>query len=96
MSFAFKTLGDLLQVCLYFFQALLLASVLLGWVSADPSHPLVRLVRQLTEPVLQWLRRQLPFLTRSGIDLSPVAAWLITVFLLRVLVGGLYRLAAGA
>lgn len=96
MSFVYENLGDLFQVCLYLFQALLLASVILGWVGADPSNPLVKLVRQLTEPVLQWLRRQLPFLTRSGIDLSPVAAWLITVFLLRALVGGLYRLAAGA
>jgi uncharacterized protein YggT (Ycf19 family) len=46
--------------------------------------------------VLAWLRRQLPFLVQGGIDLSPLAAWLITVFLLRALVGGLYRLAAGA
>ena len=42
------------------YSLVLLASVILSWVDLSPDNPFVRLVRQLTEPVLAPLRRVIP------------------------------------
>lgn len=60
----------------------ILIRVLLSWFPVDPSNPLVRLVFDVTEPVLAPFRRVLP---RIGmIDLSPLAALLVLQFLARL------------
>lgn len=61
----------------------ILIRVLLSWFPIDPSNPVVRLIFDVTEPVLAPFRRVLP---RIGmIDLSPLAALLVLGFLARVL-----------
>ena len=84
-------LADLLSALLRLYQFVLLAAVLVQWVGADPANPIVRLLRSLTEWLFAWLRRRLPFLASAGMDLSPLAAYLLTVFLIRFVVGALYR-----
>lgn len=51
------------------FWAIVISAVL-SWVNPDPRHPLVRVLYQLTEPVLAPARQLLP--PFSGIDLSPI------------------------
>ncbi len=59
----------------------ILVRVLLSWFPVDPHNPIVRLIFDVTEPVLVPFRRVLP---RIGMfDLSPLAALLVLGFLAR-------------
>ncbi len=59
----------------------ILIRVLLSWFPVDQHNPVVRLIFDVTEPVLVPFRRVLP---RIGmIDLSPLAALVVLGFLAR-------------
>ena len=77
----------LINLIYYIFLILLLARVLFSWVRPDPYHPtwgpVMRLVYQITEPVLAPVRRILP--PMGGLDLSPLVVWVIISFLRSVL-----------
>jgi len=72
------------------FQILSLAillRVLLSWlpmvgVRIDPFHPALRILYQITEPILAPLRR---FTTFGMIDFSPIAALILVDIIRRVL-----------
>jgi YggT family protein len=63
----------------------ILIRVLLSWFPINPSNPLVRLVFDITEPVLAPFRRVIP--TIGMIDLSPLAAILVLNILVGVVSG---------
>jgi YggT family protein len=71
----------LAQWIIYGFIGLLLIEVIFSWV--NPHAPLAPLVRALNEPLMRPLRRVIPPL--GGIDLSPVAAFLILQIALMLL-----------
>ncbi len=54
---------------------------LLSWVNPDPHNPIVRILVRLTEPVLAPLRRLAPPRKLGGLDISPMLAILLLVFL---------------
>src|SRR5437870_11164290 len=83
------TLDSLLSI--YFWIVLIAA--LLSWVNPDPRNPIVRFLYSVTEPVLFWLRRRLPFLIFSGLDLTPLVLLFGIRFTQMVLVRSLYELA---
>ena len=56
-------------------------AALLSWVSPDPSNPIVRFLRAVTEPVLYRVRRTFPFVFAAGIDFSPLVVMLAIKFL---------------
>jgi YggT family protein len=75
MPYLIVFLGLLLKV-LWF---ALLIRVILSWFPVDPSNPIVRVLWEITEPILAPLRRVIP---RIGMfDLSPLAAFLLIGFL---------------
>ncbi len=82
--FLIMFLGLLLQIL----WIAILIRVILSWFPVDQSNPIVRIVWEVTEPVLAPFRRVIP---RIGMfDLSPLAAFLVISFLaqaLRVPVG---------
>ncbi|HIP28567.1 MAG TPA: YggT family protein [Sulfurovum sp.] len=45
---------------------------LLSFVQPDPNNPIVQVLYKLTEPALSFVRKKLPFVVMSGIDLSPL------------------------
>jgi YggT family protein len=65
------------------YSLVLLASVILSWVDLSPDNPFVRVVRQLTEPVLAPLRRVLP--KAGGFDFSPLVLLVVIRLLQRLL-----------
>ena len=70
-GFAFTFLNLLLQIL----SIAILVRVLLTWFPIDQSNPIIRLLFDVTEPVLAPFRRIIP---RIGMfDLSPIAAMLI-------------------
>lgn len=70
-------LGSVLTV-LYW---LIIARALISWVNPDPHNPIVRFLYKTTEPILYPIRKILPIDFRFGIDISPIIAFLIIIFL---------------
>ena len=63
-----KTLFDI-------YTYILLARVLVSWFPIDPYNPLVRILYQLTEPLLAPIRRLLP---QTGmLDFSPIVGFIV-------------------
>jgi len=75
-----------LHLALTLYTWIVIISALLSWVRPDPYSPIVRTLRALTEPVFWRVRKFLPFVYVSGIDLSPVVVLLGIQFLDMVLV----------
>ncbi len=82
LLYGLQTLAQLLLS--YFFWAVLIR-VILSWVAPDPYNPVVRLVAEITEPVMAPARKILP--PMGGLDLSPVVVLLALQFLM-ILFGG--------
>jgi YggT family protein len=75
MAFAYAFLQILLNVL----WVAILVRVILSWFPVDPSNGIVRIVWEVTEPILAPFRRVIP---RIGMfDLSPLAAFLVISFL---------------
>ena len=75
MDDVLRWFGLLVYRLLTLYSWILLARVLVSWLPVDPYHPAVRLLRDLTEPVLAPIRRRLPAV--PGIDYSPIVAFLL-------------------
>lgn len=78
------------------YEFLILIRVLLSWINADPyrptiGHPLIRLLQQVTDPVLAPLRRLIPPIGGT-IDISPVIALFALEILRRVITSALLSL----
>ena len=65
------------------YSLVVIASVVLSWMSLSEDNPVVRLVHQLTEPVFAPVRRVVP--TIGGFDLSPLIVLLAIGLLQRLL-----------
>lgn len=66
----------------------ILARVLVSWlpmagVRVDPYHPVIRFLYQITDPILEPIRR---FTTFGMMDFSPIAALILLEIIRRVLV----------
>ena len=61
-----------------------IGSAVISWVNADPYNPIVRFLRQATDPLLSRIRRVLPVM--GSLDLSPMVLILAIVFLQSFLV----------
>ncbi len=67
----------LINLIYYAFVILILARVVISWINLDYYHPVRRTVMNLTEPILEPLRRIIPPV--GGLDFTP--------FLLLILAG---------
>src|SRR5262245_46263890 len=84
--------AQILNIVLWLYFWILIGRVVVSWVRADPSNPIVRFLFAATEPLLSRVRDRLP-VTAGGFDLSPLVIWLVVMFLQRFLVRSLYDLA---
>jgi YGGT family. len=71
------------------YSFIIIAAALISWVSPDPYNPIVRILRNLTEPVLWRVRKLLPFTYKSGMDFSPVVL-LVGLHTLRIFINKLF------
>jgi len=51
---------------------IIIIASLLSFVRPDPYNPIVQALYRLTEPVMEFVRKKMPFVVFSGIDLSPL------------------------
>ena len=85
-------LAGLLDTVLTLYVWIIVGRAVISWVNADPYNPIVRMLCNLTDPVLDRLRQALP-MSFGGIDMSPIVAIFIVWFLRAFLVASLYDLA---
>lgn len=81
---------ELLSLVLNVFLFAVIAQALLSWVNPDPYSPASVVLRDLTRPVLQPLRRLIP--PMGGFDLTPMAAAVALVLAKMLVVPPLARL----
>ena len=88
-----KAIADLLNFVLSAYIWIVIARAVISWVNADPYNPVVRFLHQVTDPLLNRIRRFLPVM--GGFDLSPMVLIFAIIFLQSFLVPTLRQLAAG-
>ncbi len=83
--------ATLLVLALQVYSYILLARIVLSWVTmfwTPPSSltPVVRVIYELTEPVMSFARRYIPPI--GGFDLSPILIFFVLNILIRTLAAG--------
>lgn len=66
----------------------ILIRILISWIRIDPYHPIVRILDQITEPILAPARRIIPPI--GGLDFSPVIVIILLNILERILLQALF------
>ena len=79
MSNVLQGTATVLDTVLWLYMWVIIARALISWVNPDPWNPIVQFLERATEPVLTPIRRLVGW--RMGMDLSPMIAILILVFL---------------
>ncbi len=85
-------IAEVLDVLLTIYMWVIIIRAVISWVNPDPYNPIVQILYKTTEPVLRPLRKLVPS-WKIGIDLSPLIAILIIIFLRAALIRTLYRMA---
>ena len=81
-----------LDIILDIYMWVIIIRALISWVNPDPYNPIVQILTRMTEPAFRPIRKLVPPY-KVGIDLSPVIAILIIIFLQYALIKNLYRIA---
>ena len=63
---------------------IIFARSILSWFIQDPYHPVMKLLIEITEPVLRPIRRMMP--ETPGLDLTPFVAMIGLQLLQRIIV----------
>jgi YggT family protein len=84
-------LASVLHILFMTATIVVIARAVLSWVSPDPNNSIVRMIYQLSEPLLFPVRRRVPYM--GGIDFSPILVLLAVMFLDNFLVPSLQRIA---
>lgn len=87
-----RAIALILDWSLNLFMWIIIARAVLSWVNPDPYNTIVRFITNVTEPVLYQIRRRIPF-NMGGLDISPVIAIMIVIFLQTFVVGSLHTIA---
>jgi YggT family protein len=88
-----EAIAKILDLVLLCFMWVVIARAVLSWVNPDPFNPIVRFIRNITEPVLYRIRSILPA-SFGGIDFSPIIVFLVVIFLRTFVVSSLVRLSS--
>ena len=82
-------LATVLDYALTFYMWVVIARAVLSWVNPDPYNQIVKIIHNLTEPILSQIRKRLP-VSYGGIDFSPIIIFLGIIFLQKFIVHSLY------
>lgn len=87
-------IATIVDIALLLYMIALFAVVVVSWFAPRSAHPAVMFLRQITNPLLAFLRRKMPFLIQGGFDLSPMLAFFLIYFIQKFLISTLYQIAA--
>ncbi|PIP03545.1 MAG: hypothetical protein COW18_01805 [Zetaproteobacteria bacterium CG12_big_fil_rev_8_21_14_0_65_54_13] len=91
LGYFLQALASVVHIVLMGVMIVVIARAVLSWVSPDPYNPVVRMINQMSEPLLFPIRRRVPYI--GGIDLSPMIVLLVVMFFDNFLVPSLERIA---
>lgn len=80
---ALAKIVELASGILTIYKYILLASVIISWINADPYNPIVNFIYRVTEPVLRRIRRYMP--NTGMLDLSPIVLFVL-IYLVQIVV----------
>jgi YggT family protein len=80
---ALAKIVELADGLLTVYKYILLASVVISWVNADPYNPIVNFIHRVTEPLLRKIRRHMP--DTGALDLSPLVAFAM-IYIIQIIV----------
>ena len=86
-------IAEVLNAVLNIYFWIVIAAAVLSWVNPDPYNPVVRILRNLTEPVFYRIRKWIPFTYFNGLDLSPIVVLLAIQFAQIFIIRSMYQLA---
>jgi len=66
------SIAQLLHTVINAYIWIIIISAVLSFIKPDPYNQLVQAIYKLTEPVYAYIRKQMPFLVISGMDLTPL------------------------
>jgi len=96
IGYILLAIARLLSMLITIYTFVVAAAVIISWVNADPYNPIVRILRQLTEPAFGLARRILPrALLRTGIDFSPILVFFVLILIDTVVVNLLFDVSRG-
>lgn len=85
MNSLVNTLNLLFQI----FSFLVLARVIMSWIRPNPYHPtwgpIIRFIIQVTDPIMEPVRRLIP--PMGGLDISPIIVLFGLDILRRLIIG---------
>lgn len=87
-----NAVASLVDFVLTAYMWIIIGRALISWVNPDPYNPIVKFLREVTDPVLNRINRLIP-LAAGGIDFSPMILIAGIIFLRGFLVPTLQRLA---
>ncbi len=82
----------ILNYCLDIYKWLIIARAVLSWVNPDPYNPIVIFISKITDPLFNKIKKYIP-VNFGGIDISPIIAFMIIVFIQIVIVSTLHDFA---
>jgi len=92
LGYLLISVAKVLQLLINIYTFIIAGVVIVSWVGADPYNPIVRFLRQATEPVFGRVRRLLPqALFRTGLDFTPMIVLILLILVENVLVNLLYE-----
>lgn len=94
LSTLIEAIAQILHMVLNIYIWVVIISALITWVQPDPYNPIVQILRRLTEPVYETMRRYFPTMI-SGIDLAPIILIISLQFIDLFAVKLLFSLANG-
>ncbi|MBU5613258.1 YggT family protein [Geomonas azotofigens] len=80
---ALAKIVELASGLLTVYKYILLASVIISWINADPYNPIVNFIYRVTEPALRRIRRYMP--DTGMLDLSPLVLFAL-IYLVQIIV----------
>lgn len=87
-----SAVAEIVDYILTLYMYIIIARALISWVNPDPYNSIVQFLNRITEPVLNPLRKLIPAY-KLGLDLSPMIAILVIMFLRIFLVSTLKQMA---
>ncbi|HOR00970.1 MAG TPA: YggT family protein [Anaerolineae bacterium] len=78
-----------IDLLFYALNLAILARVIVSWLNVSPYNPIVSFIYQITDPILEPLRRIIPPL--GMIDISPIIAMLLLSVVQRILLSLIWQ-----
>jgi YggT family protein len=86
----FAAMSQVLDIALEIYKWIVIASVLISFVNPDPYSPIVKFLKNATEPVFRLIKRYIPTVIYN-VDFAPFIVILIIIFLQRFLAPIIYN-----